>query len=663
MLACSQCLHTLRLTAGETILSTIPTTQSTIDSANAAKQLTWRAVLLGALLSIVLAGANAYLGLFAGLTVSASIPAAVVSMAVLRWFKNSGVLENNIVQTAASAGESLAAGAIFTLPALILMGHWETFVAPWVWVICGVGGLLGVLMTIPLRHALIDNSEVGQALPFPEGQATAAVLRAGYGELACDGNDEEESANRASMRLLLVGAVVAACAKLATAGLHLWQGVAGFATTLGSGVVYVGGNFSPALLGVGYIVGLNVALLVFIGGVITWLVAVPVYASLFGYDAGLDPAAAAMTLWSEKLRFMGVGAMLVGGLWALWSMRGSLLQGLRRSTDLGSERGVDLPRGWLIGLGLLLAAAMWLLYRQLLGSGWAALPLTLVMLLAAFLFSAVASYMAGLVGSSNNPVSGVTLATILLTSLGLLLFVGDASVGAVAAILVGSVVCCAAAIGGDNMQDLKAGAILGATPWKQQLAQMLGVISAVFVLAPVLNLLLIAYGIGLPTEAHPEPLPAPQASLMAAVATGVFGGDLPWGLVITGMGVAIVVIVIDEVLRLRGSKVRAPVLAVAVGIYLPMKYSLPIAIGGLLAYVAQRRSGQKAGEGPGVLLAAGLITGEALMGILLAVPIVVSGKTDVLSIANNPAGAWPALLLFVVLALWFGRILPQQAQK
>lgn len=666
MLACSQCLHTLPPTAEEIILTRTPTTQSSIDSTTPPRQLTWRAVLLGALLSMVLAAANAYLGLFAGLTVSASIPAAVVSMAVLRWFRNSGVLENNIVQTAASAGESLAAGAIFTLPALILMGHWQTFVAPWVWVICGVGGLLGVLMTVPLRHALIGTTGEAGELPFPEGQATAAVLRAGYGELETTSSAEDSAdvdAADGGMRLLFVGAVVAAAAKLATAGLHLWQGVAGFGATVGSAVVYVGSNFSPALFGVGYIVGLNVAILVFLGGVITWFVAVPVYASLFGYDTSLDPAQAAMTLWSSKLRFMGVGAMLVGGLWALWSMRGSLLQGLRRSRVAGSERGVDLPPVLLLGLGLLLAVAMWLIYRELLGSAWVALPLTLVMLVAAFLFSAVAAYMAGLVGSSNNPVSGVTLATILLTALGLLFFIGDASVGAVIAILVGAVVCCAAAIGGDNMQDLKAGALLGATPWKQQLAQMLGVVSAVFVLAPVLNLLLLAYGIGLPTEAHPEPLPAPQASLMAAVASGVFGGDLPWGLVMTGMGIAVGVIVIDEVLRRRGSTVRAPVLAVAVGIYLPMKYSLPIAIGGLLAYVAYRKTGQRAGEGSGVLLAAGLITGEALMGILLAVPIVVSGKTDVLTVADYPAGAWPAMLLFVVLALWFGRILPQQVKK
>ncbi|CAN0199419.1 unnamed protein product, partial [Chrysoparadoxa australica] len=251
----------------------------------------------------------------------------------------------------------------------------------------------------------------------------------------------------------------------------------------------------------------------------------------------------------------------------------------------------------------------------------AALPLTVMMVVAAGLFSAVAAYMAGLVGSSNNPVSGVTIATILITALLLLVLFGDATLGPVAAILVGAVVCCAAAIGGDNMQDLKAGAILGAAPWQQQLAQMLGVVSSVCVLAPVLSLLLNAYGIGVPTEANPDPLPAPQASLMAAVAGGAFGGDLPWPMVGLGALVAVARIVADEMLRRAGSEFRLPVLAVAVGIYLPLSLSVPIALGGLMALLA----GQRPVSGAGLLAAAGLITGEALMGIGLAVPIVVSG--------------------------------------
>lgn len=637
----------------------LPAHEKKQTMSNSQPQLSIRAVLLGIVLSMVLAAANAYLGLFAGLTVSASIPAAVMSMAVLRWFRTSGVLENNIVQTAASAGEAIAAGAIFTLPALILMDYWADFEYLWVVFICGVGGLLGVLLTVPLRHSLVDDA----ALPFPEGQATAAVLRAGYGE-----TDAPTKAGL-GLRLLVLGALVAAAAKLATAGFKLWQGIAGIGVSIGGAVSYLGANLSPALLAVGYIVGLNVALLVFIGGVVTWGFAVPIYAYVNGIDPGENPGALAMQLWSSKLRFMGVGAMLVGGLWALWSMRDSFLAGLRKvQTGVGAAAG-DLPRGLLLGIALVLALLMWVYYAELLDSYLIATPLAFVMLLAAFLFSAVAAYMAGLVGSSNNPISGVTIATILLTALGLkLLLSGEAGlqVGPVAAVLVGAVICCAAAIGGDSLQDLKAGSILGATPWKQQLAQMIGVISAVMVLAPVMSLLLHAYGIGVPTETHQNPLPAPQATLMAAVATGVFGENLPWPMVAIGAVIAVIVIVIDEQLKKRGSAVRAPVLAVAVGIYLPLKYSVPIALGGLLAWWAQRNGGQKQSPA-GVLLAAGLITGEALMGIALAVPIVLMGSDDSLALASPELtaiiGVWPAVILFVALGLWFGRIIPQKEQE
>ena len=385
---------------------------------------------------MILAGANAYLGLFAGLTVSASIPAAVVSMAVLRLFRNSNILENNIVQTAASAGESIAAGAIFTLPALILLGYWDDFHTLTVMFICGVGGLLGVLLTVPLRRALVDELQ----LPFPEGKATAAVLRAGHGEAAV------------GLGALLLGALVGAFAKLAESGLRLWQGSAEAAAQVGQSVAYVGSNLSPALLAVGYIVGFNVAVLVFAGGAFAWWIVLPIVASIYGIDSGVPASEAAWSLWSSQIRYMGVGAMLVGGLWALWAMRTSLWSGLRQVS--GARRGgaQDLPRWFLLGLLVALAVPMLFFYNGVLGSFTAALPVTVAMLFAAFLFSSVAAYMAGLVGSSNNPVSGVTIATILVTAFGLLLFMGQTNVGPVAAILVGAVVCCAAAIGGDNMQ-------------------------------------------------------------------------------------------------------------------------------------------------------------------------------------------------------------------
>lgn len=610
-------------------------------------QLTVRAVVLGILLSAVLAGANAYLGLFAGMTVSASIPAAVLSMAILRFFSDSNILENNIVQTAASAGESLAAGVIFTLPALILMDYWDVFDYPWVVTVAGLGGLLGVMFTIPLRRSLI----VEQKLMYPEGTATAEVLRAGE-----DGS---------GARLIGIAALIGGLTKLCETGFRLWPATAQTATYAGqSTVAYIGTNLSPALLAVGYIVGLNVAVLIFLGGAISWFVAIPIYSGLY---LQTDPSLAALfadgasaadlagQIWTSKIRYLGVGAMLVGGIWTLISMRGSLLTGLRHGLrrQSGGEPDateLDTPmRFVLIGVAVFIFPIA-ALYYSIVGVIGPALAMTIIMVFAGFLFSAVAAYMAGLVGSSQNPVSGVTIATILVASLLLLVFLGPgAEIGPPAAIMVGAVVCCAAAIGGDNMQDLKAGHIVGATPWKQQLMQAIGVISAVLVMAPILNLLLNAYGFGEPSAAQPNALPAPQATLMASVAQGVFGAGLPWGMVASGAGIGFLIIVADEILHRRGSSWRAPVLAVAVGLYLPLELSVPILVGGLLA-AAVSRSVARGGRDPsrsGVLFAAGLITGEALIGIGMAVPIVYSDDPDILAIGSG----WPSWVGLVVVSL------------
>lgn len=596
------------------------------------RQLTARAVLLGVILSMVLAGANAYLGLFAGLTVSASIPAAVMSMAILKVFRDSNILENNIVQTAASAGESLAAGVIFTFPALIILDYWQVFDYVWVSVVAGLGGLLGVMFTIPLRRSLI----VDQALAFPEGTATAEVLRAG---------DDHRGAKLLGLSALLGGVV-----KLAETGLRLWPATAQSAAYVGqSTIAYIGTNLSPALISVGFIVGLNIAALICIGGLLAWYVAIPIYSGFFldadpalaaQFAAGVPATDLAGAIWTSKIRYLGVGAMLIGGLWAIVSMRGSLLSGIR--TGLGATRSEvtdhteqDTPMRWVLIAVALFVLPLAAIYYQIIGSPGAALSMTVVMILAGFLFAAVAAYMAGLVGSSHNPVSGVTIATILFASLLLLMVIGqDAGAGPAAAIMVGAVVCCAAAIGGDNMQDLKAGYLLGATPWRQQVMQVIGVISAVLVMAPILNLLLNAYGFGAPGPDQPNALAAPQATLMASVAEGVFGNSLPWPWVAAGAGIGAVIIGIDEWLKRSGSALKAPVLAVAVGIYLPLELSVPILVGGLIAHLVKRaaaRQGREPGRS-GILFAAGLITGEALLGIALALPIVITGEPDVLAL-------------------------------
>jgi putative OPT family oligopeptide transporter len=594
--------------------------------------LTLRALVLGAVLAVLLGAANAYLGLFAGMTVSACIPSAVISMGVLRLLGHGGIHENTMVMTQASAGEALAAAVIFTLPALVLLGVWDEFPYLWVTAIAGIGGLLGVLLTIPLRRALLEE----QGLRFPEGTAVAEVLRVG------------EGAHR-GLRALLGAGLVGAVVKFCETGLRLWPGTAQAATYVGNAIAYVGTNLSPALLGIGYIVGLNIATLVFAGSVLSWHIAIPAYAAFFAASdpdlaaslaAGVGAADLAFEIWTRKIRYLGVGAMLVGGLWALVSIRHSLVSGIRsgltqfRRAPGGNPAAADLPMPWVLAGIVACVVPILGLYQQIVADLGIAAAMAIVMLVAGFLFASVAAYMAGLVGSSNNPISGVTMATMLLASLLLYALLGGADArGPAAAIMIGAVVCCAASLGGDLMQDLKTGALVGASPRRQQIALAAGVLVSVFVMAPILNLLLRAYGIGAPSAAHPDPLVAPQATLMAAVAQGVFRGGLPWGVIAAGAAIGVSIIAGDEWLRRRGSAFRAPVLAVAVGIYLPLEVDVPIFIGGVLAWLAGRRNRQAdSGTGSGTLFAAGLITGEALVGILLAIPIVLSGRTDVLAV-------------------------------
>ena len=536
-------------------------------------EITIKAVLLGVVLSVVLAAANAYLGLFAGMTVSASIPAAVVSLGIFRLLRRGSILENNIVQTAASAGESLAAGVIFTLPALVLLGFWKDFSYLWVTLIAGLGGLLGVLFTIPLRRALIVEGK----LKFPEGLATAEVLKVGQ-------------KGGSGIVHLATATLVGGLFKLGGSGFRLWKGVEEGARMVGPTVVYFGSNLSPALLSVGYIVGLNIAVLIFIGGVANWLIAIPIFAATTTPQAAAGKELAATDwawwIWSNKTRYIGVGGMMVGGLWSILQMRGAILSGItsglrayRRAredpaADLRTER--DVPMKWVLVLAVAAVVPLFLVYLRFVRQVHVAGSMAVMMLATGFLFSAVAAYMAGVVGSSNNPISGVTIATVSVAcALLWLLGAGEAD-GPAAAIIIGAVVCCAAAIAGDNMQDLKAGRLVGATPWKQQVMQIVGTVSAALVLAPVLSLLLRAYGFEGHSTAKAAPLPAPQANLMASVARSFFTGNLPWLFVAIGACVAAGVIALDRVLQVRRSGFRTPVLAVAIGFYLPVEMSVPI---------------------------------------------------------------------------------------
>jgi len=519
---------------------------------------------------------------------------------------------------------------------------------------------------VPLRRALI----VDQGLAFPEGKAAAEVLKTG-----------ENPAQ--GVKILGFAALGGGFAKLAAAsGLRLFPDVASASGWLGGKWLgYYGTNLSPALLGVGYIVGLNVGILVLIGGMISWNIAIPVYAAFF-LDGNPELAArvaagsaedAAFAIWSAQIRYLGVGAMLVGGVWALISIRESLLSGIKSglaAARAGADRVVahterDLPMNAILVGTLLFTLPLFALYQTIVGDVGVSLPMTIIMIVAGFLFVSVSAYMAGLVGSSNNPVSGITICTILFASLVLILLMGkNAALGPVAAIMIGAVVCCAACIGGDNLQDLKCGYIVGATPWKQQVMLAIGAASSALVMAPVLNLLLKAYGIGVPTAEHPDPLIAPQATLMASVAKGMFGGQLPWGMISIGAAIGAAVVAWDLWLKKRGAEFRAPVLAVAVGIYLPLELAVPIFLGGLLAWLVEKKLGvhgetseAERAKRNGMLFAAGLITGEALMGIFIAIPIVTSGRADVLALpAGLQFGGWLGLAVVGWLAVMLYRV-------
>lgn len=634
-------------------------------------QMSVRAVVLAIVLAMLLAAGNAYIGLFAGLTIASAIPAAVISMAVLRVLGNSGILENNIVSTGASAGCSIASGIIFTLPALVFLGVWQEFDYWWVLAIGGLGGLLGVLFSVPLRRSLI----VEQNMSFPEGQAAAEVLRTG---------------DNPGQGVKILGGAAAAGGLvkiMAASGLRVIPDTSQWAAFWGKGIAYVGTNLSPALLGVGYIVGANVGAIMLLGGIIAWNIAIPIY-SVYFLDGNPElakvvndlramgtaeaAANAAGAIRGAQIRYLGVGAMLVGGVWTLWTIRGSILSGVRSGLAatranvavavLPTER--DLPMKYVLGGVVIFTLPLAALYYVIVGNLGVAAAMTVIMVLAGFVFCSVGGYLAGLVGSSNSPISGITICTILFAALILTLMLGkDSTSGPVATIMIGAVVCCAASIAGDNLQDLKAGHMIGASPWRQQVMLGVGAVATALIMAPVLNLLLHAYGMGPATADHPRALQAAQATLMESVAKGMFGGQLPWNMVIAGGAIGVVIIIADEILKATKTGIRAPVLAAAVGIYLPLDLEVPIFLGGLLAWFAQRKivaglGGVRPSEEHierltrrGQLFAAGLITGESLIGVVIALVIVVSKRDDMMALPSAfQFGGWVGLATLVILA-------------
>ncbi|MFH1314576.1 MAG: oligopeptide transporter, OPT family [Candidatus Eisenbacteria bacterium] len=577
-------------------------------------EFTLAAVILGVVLGAIMTAANTYAGLYAGMTVTASIPAAVISMGVLRGVLGRGtILENNVVQTIASAGESLAAGIIFTIPAIVIVGIWQDFKFWPVTIIAISGGLLGVLFMIPLRRTLIIEEK---ELIYPEGLACAEVLEVG---------ETKGSGVVYIFSALGLGVVF----KHFVAAFGIIRGTVEGAWTTGKTAMYFGCDMSVLLLGIGYIVGMNIGVLVFIGGAIGWLVGIPIYGAVRGFPAGDSLVDSAYTVWSTQIRYMGVGAMIVGGLWSIIRIRSGIAKGLRdalfgRRLAAGAmipRTEQDLKQKLVLILSVVTIISVFSIYLYLTPTVGIALVSTVAMVLMGFFFVAVSSYIVGLVGSSNNPISGMTICTILFTSALLLLSGMSGNQGILAALGVAGVVCCAAATAGDISQDLKTGYLVGATPRSQQMSQILGVVLPAFVIAPVLTVLQKAYGIGSPE------LPAPQATLFASIASAMFTeASMPWGMVKIGAGIGIVLVIADEILRNRGAKFRAHVMPVAVGIYLPLGLAVPIFVGGatnlVTRTIARRRGDAESAVHRGVLFSSGLIAGEAIMGIILAFLIV-----------------------------------------
>jgi putative OPT family oligopeptide transporter len=567
------------------------------------RELTPRSIVLGIALALILGAANAYLGLYAGLTVSASIPAAVISMAILRILGGSTILENNVVQTIASAGEAVAAGAIFTFPALVILGGVRTLPYVEVTALCVVGATMGALLVVFLRRAYI----VEERLPFPEGVACAQVLRAGDAQ--------------ANVRPLVVGGLV-------SAALKALQDVAGIIPGAVSGARWIGGaavagslDISTALLGVGYIIGIRIAALVFAGGAFAWLVAIPVLTAFHGgYGTG-DAATTAQQLWSGQVRYLGVGAMLTGGIVTLWKLRTRIASAIAdsirvvRSTQAvaTAREDTDLSARAVLTAVALCVPVIFAICLGLSGSVALSAALAILLTLICFFATAIAGYLTGIVGASNNPVSGVTVIVLLAVALFLKLVGVSQSVGPQLAILSGAIVCTAAAMAGDSTHDLATGFHVGATPRSLEIGVLVGAIAWSFLMAPILNLLIAGYGIAGTPTARAGALAAPQAFLMAKVTQGVFHGGLPLGTIAAGAVLAAILGFSDRYLERTGSKWRTPIMPAAIGLYLPFGLSVAIFIGAVAHSLFG--SQEEAESGPGILLAAGLVAGEALMGV------------------------------------------------
>ncbi|HHF5264443.1 TPA: OPT family oligopeptide transporter [Haemophilus influenzae] len=650
------------------------------------KELTVRGIILGALITVIFTASNVYLGLKVGVTFASSIPAAVISMAVLKFFKDSSILENNMVQTQASSAGTLSS-VIFVLPGLLMMGYWQDFPFWQTMLICAAGGTLGVLFTIPLRRAMVVNSN----LPYPEGVAAAEILKAGNN---ADGDS--------GVKDIAYGGVLAGLVAFLTNGLRVMADGASAWIQTGKAAFQLPMGFSLALLGAGYLIGIVGGIAMLIGVILTWGVAVPYFTMSEDIAADASLIDSAMTVWKTKVRYIGVGTIGIAAIWTLLILMKPMIEGMVHSFRMlkggqeASEHRIDIDLSPKTMIYILIATVALIVIS--LHHFIAAAPIspelsillvvvcTFLAVFIGFFVAAASGYMAGLVGSSSSPISGIGIISVIVISL-VLVPIGNASglfetvdgqkFLTALTLFTASIVITTACISNDNLQDLKTGLLVEATPWRQQVALIIGCFVGALVIAPVLEILYHAYGF---SGALPRPdmdpsqaLSAPQATLMTAISQGIFTNKLEWTYILTGVGLGAVLITIDAFLKKVSNKVFSlPVIAVGIGIYLPPSINTPVIVGAFLAWIMARhiaKLGNKEvsakAERFGTLFSAGLIVGESLMGVILAFIIAASVTTGgseaplSLNLENwDTIGEWLGLIVFIVgIVIFASRVL------
>ncbi len=645
-------------------------------------ELTFKVIVISILLALLLAASNAYLALKIGILTSASIPAAILSMGILRFFKRSNILENNLIQTAASAGEAIAGGVVYTIPALIIIRYWDHFDYLQTLAIALLGGMLGVMFSIPLRHILVTDKRLG----FPEGTAIAEVLKVGADRTL-------------GLKQLILGGIAGGLLEACQTGFKIVANNLQFWFISGRELFGFGTGLSATLIGAGYLIGFNIGLSLFVGAIVGWFILVPVLTSIsHAVHSGTQASQLAMNIWDAKIRYVGIGAMLTSGIWTLSTLVKPFVNSMKVSVAAFKERRrgnvllprteQDLPMPLVFAGVIFFAVILTLIFNWQINS--AALGLSnlwqwplilscvLYVLIFGFIFSAICGYFSGMVGVTASPGSAIVIAGVLLAAL-FLRFVLSAhgvlthrelQAAEAVIIMVVAVITGSACIANDNIQDLKVGYILGATPWKQQVMLMVGAIVAALVIPPIMEALFNVYGIAgvfpRPGMDHSQMLSAPPAALLAAIAQGVLSYQLPWNMIFIGVGISVLSIIVHRLLQPKGWTFS--VLGVAMGIYFPLSTTTPLFIGALFSLIAKGTLNRRAAKSPegamdvpgriqkGVLLACGLVAGAALMDVLLAIPMSITHNPDILNIMPK---TWThgaeglGVIITLLMGVWF----------